>query len=135
MQMTRTIVACLTPPGSAAIATLALRGPLAWTLVRELAHPALPLLPQHGRFWLRRLGGTGPGEADEVVVAVKHLTPLPWLELHCHGGREVIRLLEDLFAARGAAIVSWQEFTLESTGDPLQTAALRVLTNAPTVRK
>ena len=31
-----TVVACLTPPGTGAIATLAVRGPHAWPVVREI---------------------------------------------------------------------------------------------------
>jgi tRNA modification GTPase len=132
--MTRTYLACLTPPGTAAIATLALRGPLAWTLVRDLAQRKLPEEPEPGRFWLTRLGNAAPGEADEVLVAVKQFAPEPSVELHCHGGREVVRFLEELLAARGVEVLTWQEFELASTGDPLRAAALVVLANAPTVR-
>jgi len=134
--MTATYLACLTPTGTGAIATLALRGPSAWTLVRELTQRPLPALPQPGRFWLTRLGdlARGEGEADDVVVAVKRWTPEPWLELHCHGGREVVRLLEDLFAARGVEVRPWQQLEFAFAGDPLQTKALSVLANALTVR-
>ena len=27
-----------------------------------------------------------------MVVAAKESSPMPWVEVHCHGGREVIRL-------------------------------------------
>src|SRR5262245_56446959 len=69
-----TYVACLTPPGTAAIATLALRGPRAWDVVRQLFQPLspsgqpLPAEPQPGRVWLGRLG---EGLSDQVVVTVK----------------------------------------------------------------
>ena len=82
-----TYVACLTPPGRAALATLALRGPEAWDIARAVFHPrsatgrALPETPSPGRVWLGRLG-TG----DEVVLAVKESEPVPWLEIHGHGG-------------------------------------------------
>jgi tRNA modification GTPase len=124
-----TRLARLTPVGVGAIATLALRGPAAWTLVRDLARRPLPAEPTPGRFWWTPLGEAG-GAADEVVIAVKQTAPQPWLELHCHGGREIVRLLEELFAARGVEICTWQQ--LED--DPLHAAALAVLTGALTVR-
>ena len=36
------IASCLTPPGTGAIAVLALRGPRAWAAVRALFRPELP---------------------------------------------------------------------------------------------
>jgi tRNA modification GTPase len=122
-------LAPLSPPGTAAIATLALRGPRAWVLVRELAARPLPETPQPGRFWLRRLGDT-----DEVVVAVRRMQPEPWLELHCHGGREVVRLVEELFAARGVDVCTWQELERRTGAEPLHVAALETVARAPTVR-
>jgi tRNA modification GTPase len=131
--MSATYLACLTPPGAAAIATLALRGPEAWMLVRGLAQRSLPAEPQVGRFWLTRLGDAARGEVDEVVLTVKRVQPEPWLELHCHGGREVLRLLEELFAARGAQVCTWLDLERRSTG-PLHAAALATLANALTTR-
>ena len=69
--MTAARVAVLTPPGTGAIATVAVAGPGAWNAVRTRFRPAgrtpLPDEPTAGRFWFGTLGG-GPG--DEVVVAV-----------------------------------------------------------------
>ena len=99
-----TIVACLTPAGRGAIATLALWGPAAWDIVRELfrshsaTQPQLPAEAEIGRVWLGRLGDQMP---DEVVVTLKGSRPVPWVEIHCHGGREVVRLLLETFGARG----------------------------------
>src|SRR5947209_7787643 len=80
------IVACLTPPGQGAIATLGLAGPAAWPAVCSVFRPrtsiALPEQPHEAQFWLGRCGGD---VADEVVLAVRH----SWLEIHCHGGRAV----------------------------------------------
>jgi tRNA modification GTPase len=130
--MSATYCTCLTPAGTGAIATLAIRGPLAWSTVRDLSERPLPDLPQLGRFWLTRLGDADRGEADDVVVAAKSLSPAPSIELHCHGGLEVIRFLEELLSMAGIEVVdpvpdSW-------FGDPLQAAALKVLTHAPTCR-
>jgi tRNA modification GTPase len=131
--MTAARLACLTPPGTAAIATLALRGPAAWTLVRELAQHLLPADPAPGRFWLTRIGDKQRGEVDDVVVAVKQVRPEPSVELHCHGGREVIRFLEELLIARGVQVCTWQELESQA-GDMLRTLALDTLTKALTAR-
>jgi tRNA modification GTPase len=131
--MSATYLACLTPPGAAAIATMALRGPAAWTLVCGLATRQLPIEPELGRFWLTRLGDPARGEVDEVVVAVKETRPEPWLELHCHGGREVLRLLEELLTARGAEVCTWLQLE-HSASNALQAAALGAVTAALTAR-
>ena len=69
--VTTTYLACLTPPGTAALATLALSGPEDWRLTRETFCPAgsspLPDDPEPGRFWFGKLGEAGIG--DDVVLA------------------------------------------------------------------
>src|SRR4051812_21115334 len=103
-----TLIACLTPPGKGAVATLAIRGPLAWAATRELfqANKPLPETPDANRTWLGRLGEEA---RDQVVLAVKQAEPAVWLELHCHGGVEVIRLVAELYERRGVRVVPWQE--------------------------
>jgi tRNA modification GTPase len=130
------LVACLTPPGTAAVATLAVRGPGAWPLVRELFVPLsstqpLPAEPVPGRF---RLGRLGQALADEVVLSVKRSGPEPSLEIHCHGGREVVRLLLEMLEGKGARVCTWQELERRTADDPLQALALAALPQAPTVR-
>jgi tRNA modification GTPase len=138
-----TYLACLTPAGTGAIATLALRGPRAWELARQLFQPvssqrdsasALPATPEVGRLWLGRLGEEARGGADEVVLNVQRISPTPWLEIYCHGGREVIRLLEEVFRARGVQVCSWQELEQRTGSDPAQACALAALAEAPTTR-
>jgi tRNA modification GTPase len=139
-----TLLACLTPPGAGAIATLALRGPNAWILVRELflsslsqpASPPIPLpeVPEPGRLWRGRLGEESRGGADEVVLGVKRILPTPWVEIHCHGGREVIRMLEEVFAVRGVQVCSWQDLEGRTATDRFEAAALAALADAPTAR-
>jgi tRNA modification GTPase len=134
-------VACLTPPGTGAIATLALRGPRAWLAVRELFSPASPRskpLPdalEPGQFWLGRLAERPGGRvADEVVVALQKAGPVPWVELHCHGGREVIRFLLEVFEAQGIQACSWQDLEHRTTDDPGRALALAALAEARTLR-
>ena len=120
-----TIIACLTPPGKAAIATLGVRGPKAWDITCQLFQPrkgSLPDAPDAGRFWFGRLGG------DEVILAVKQCTPAPHLEIHCHGGIEVVRMIEELYVECGAVLVPWQQFL----DDP--TKLIEQLVQAPTTR-
>lgn len=139
-----TLIACLTPPGRGAIATLGVRGPMAWTITRELfrrtAAPAkghqatapLPEEPTPGRYGLGWLGEPTRAFADEVVLLVKELNP-PWLELHCHGGPLVIQFVQDLFTSRGCEAVPWTEFDRGRIPE-WQLAAQHALVQAPTVR-
>lgn len=131
-----TYVTCLTPPGTAALATLALWGKDAWDLVRELFRPhsavsELPAVPERGKLWFGRLGQE---LADDVVLTVKRTSPVPWVELHCHGGREVVRVLLELFAARGVETCSWQRLERRMAGDAWRAAAAAALVEAPTLR-
>lgn len=117
-----TWVACLTPPGAGAIATIALRGPRAWEIARALFKPlaatgtALPEQARSGHF---RLGRLGIDMADEVVLAVKRAGAVPWIEIHAHGGVEVVRMLIEALASQGAQPCTWQELeanTAENAG-------------------
>jgi tRNA modification GTPase len=133
----QTIAACLTPPGRGAIATLGLCGPRAWDILRELFHPRasarsqLPADPEPRRVWLGRLGDE---ISDEVIIAFQNMRPVPRVDVHCHGGGEVVRLLLELFAARGLRVCSWQEFQQRTSDDRLKAAAAIALADAATVR-
>ncbi len=132
---TPTWIACLTPPGQAALATLGLHGPRAWETVRQVfrlrSGGELPAAPMAGRFWLGRMGEE---VADEVVVAVKRAEPVPSLEVHGHGGREVVRFLLDQLQEQGLQICSWEEFLRKTSNDALSVEAAIALTQAATVR-
>jgi tRNA modification GTPase len=126
-----TRIACLTPSGQGALATLGLHGPRAWELVRSLFRPhsgTLPETPTPRTFRLGRLGDNDG--ADEVVLAVKADT----LELHCHGGREAVRFVLDLFLSRGVRLIGWSEWLGRTRADPLQAAAAIALAEAVTAR-
>jgi tRNA modification GTPase len=120
-----TQLACLTPPGKAAIATLSVRGPMAWEITRQLFVPRkgpLPDVPTAGKYWFGKLGKE---HADEAILAVKESAPTICLELHCHGGIEVVRMLQELYQQRGVSIVPWQQFSTKS---------IMLLAQAPTTR-
>ncbi|MHB1423601.1 MAG: GTPase [Gemmataceae bacterium] len=130
-----TWIACLTPPGQAALATLGLYGPRAWEAVRKVFRQRsggeLAEKPESGRFWLGRIDGE---VADEVVVAVKQFEPLPWLEVHGHGGREVVRFLLEIFRDQGLCLCSWEDFLRKTSTDALSAEAAIALTQAATPR-
>jgi tRNA modification GTPase len=89
-----TVVSQLTPPGTGAIATVEVRGPRAWELARQLFKPAgkpLPESPEANRFWFGTLGN------DEVVLAACGVA----VEVHCHGGRRVVRWVIEQFLSHG----------------------------------
>ena len=93
--MSDTAVSRLTAPGTGAIATVEVRGPRARELAKRLFTPAgkpLPEAPDVYRFWLGTLGG------DEVVLAV---TAADAIEVHCHGGRRVVRRVVEKFLSQG----------------------------------
>jgi tRNA modification GTPase len=129
-----TWIACLTPVGKGAIATLAVRGPFAWDATRALFRPRLGELaeqPREERVWLGRLG---TDIRDEVVLAVRRAGPEPWLEIHCHGGPEVLRLIVELYEGRGVRTCSWHELEYRTAGPAWQVAAQEWLVQAPTAR-
>lgn len=96
-----TVVARLTPAGRAAIACLGVSGPRAWEIVRGLMRREQPENPGASSVFVDRLGDGG--RADEVVVLVREPGDV---EIHCHGGTEVVRMIESLVASRGATVVS-----------------------------
>jgi tRNA modification GTPase len=132
-----TYAALLTPSGAGAIACLALYGPKAWEVARASFRPRssagspLPTLPKVGPLWL---GMLGESTADEVVITVKRAEPVPLVEVHCHGGREVVRLLLELLESRGVRQCTWLEFAHWITANALHAALSAGLANAVTVR-
>jgi tRNA modification GTPase len=129
-----TYIACLTPPGKAAVASLAVRGPLAAGATRALFRPRHGTLPaelQAGQRWLGQIGGD---VGDTVVLAVKQGSPNVSLEIHCHGGPAVVRLIEERYARHGIAACSWQELQRHISGPAWQVAAQEWLVQASTAR-
>ncbi len=130
-----TYISRLTPPGQAALATFGVFGSRAWeiarTLIRRFSGEELPDVPNAGRFWFGRIGGE---IADEVVVALKRTEPIPLVEVHAHGGREVARFLVDLFSAQGARVCSWRDYVWLTEPDTLSAEAAIALAQATTLR-
>lgn len=127
MAESRTFVTRLTPPGSGAIGVLAVEGPAAWELVRQIFRPvagSLPAIPEIGQTWV---GVAGTEDmADECVLVADALMPVPRAEIHCHGGKQVVAWLEETLQRRGAIVGE----PSPSEGDPLW----RLVEQAPTAR-
>ncbi|HEY1376779.1 MAG TPA: GTPase [Gemmataceae bacterium] len=128
MSQPPTTFTVLTPPGAAAVAVIGLAGPRAWDVVRERFRPvaaaSLPAEPTIDRFWLGGFAG------DAVILAIHDAGPSPAVELHCHGGPEVVRQLTEELARNGLRPDQGTGFVRAS--GPADTAL--ELARAPTLR-
>jgi tRNA modification GTPase len=117
-----TTVCVLTPLAPAAVATLALRGPQAWSLTRRFFRPAgRTPLPDSPPLYRCYFGHWGLSLTDEVIVAV---TAADTVEIHCHGGVRLVRcLVEELQTAGAVEVDALEEHPL-----------LDLLAHAPTRR-
>jgi tRNA modification GTPase len=141
MSAERTVMACLTPPGKGAIAVVAVRGPAAWPATRALfqrftarakgaaATAPLPETPVPGRFCL---GQFGADSRDEAVLFVRDAES-GGIEIHCHGGSEVVRLVQAQYRQHGIIAVPWADYEGGQLPD-WQAKAASILARAPTVR-
>lgn len=126
-----TLVARLTPAGTGAVATIGIRGPRAWSLTQSMFTPhGRPLAadPRVGHFRVGRFGGE---LADEVIVCVRQTEPSPRVDLHCHGGVQVVEHLLGQLIAQGCERSSAEAFQAGEV-DALTVAATLALTQAPT---
>ncbi|MCI0737837.1 MAG: 50S ribosome-binding GTPase [Gemmataceae bacterium] len=128
--MDPTFVTCLTPPGVGAIATLVLCGPQSISIVGQVANVA-----EFARIPIPRLARiTGADGVEQVVIAVKQTEPWPTVEVHCHGGVAVVRMLEEMFVAKGATLISPATWLQRSGLSQIKQKALALLCQAPTAR-
>jgi tRNA modification GTPase len=122
--MSETTVTVLTPPGSAALAVLAVRGPDAWPILqrmfRTLAGKELGCRPAGFAF-----GRIGSQTSDEVILAA---TGPDAFEVHCHGGQRVVAWLVDLLRSTGIKEAP------APVGESAAAQAARLLPMARTVR-
>ncbi len=134
-------VVTLTPPGRGAVATLLVEGPGAARTIdscfrtrggRPLATGADNRLVV-GRFRAvagdESIGNDNPGE--EVVV---HRRTDRTVELHCHGGREAVAMIEQTLVSLGCRTVAWQDWVLDRQDHPIEAAATLALADARTAR-
>ncbi|MFO0970464.1 MAG: GTPase [Gemmataceae bacterium] len=129
-----TTIAVWTPPGRAAVATLVLAGPEAWRLLRRHFRTRGAPLPDEascGRSYVGKLGEGDSALADEVVVGVKDAERI---EIHCHGGPEVLRFLSQILVREGATVCSWEEQQASLRVPAWRCDAMAALSRAPTLR-
>jgi tRNA modification GTPase len=132
-----TLAALLTPPGTAALAVVAIRGPRAWPVISSRFEPLAardwpPERIQAGQFWLGHFRASERGLVDHVIVAVDRADDQTWLEVHCHGGREVVRWICEILEGEGIATVSWQDLKADTQSRTTNIEAS--LARAPTIR-
>lgn len=133
--MADALVAVLTPPGSAAVATVAVVGMDAWPIVRSLFRrfggPAMPVEPDFSRHWTGEFGGP-PG--DTVVLSARRQSAASWIEIHSHGGPAVVRWLLAELSQAGCTVCAPDEIADRAGHSNLRNEAAWALTRAPTAR-
>jgi tRNA modification GTPase len=121
----------LTPPGRGAVATLRVEGRGAVEVVqlhfrcrsgRPLAtYPADRLI----------VGYFGADRGEEVVLRRYGDAAV---ELHCHGGRAAVTLIEETLVAAGCQRLAWRDWAAGQYPDAITAAALTALADARTER-
>src|SRR5262249_53476775 len=109
----------------------------AWTVCRTLFSPRSGEFPasteavKPGQFWLGRLGEE---LKDEAVLTLRRAAPVPWVELHCHGGRALGAVRLGIFCARGIRVCSWEDWERRTAESALRAEAAIALAHALTPR-
>jgi tRNA modification GTPase len=114
-----TIAAILTPPGRGAIATVAVKGPQAASIVEQLFSPATPR--QLTQRPLRDiLYGRWLSTNEEIVVSRSQHDRV---EIHCHGGIAASKAIINSLVAAGCIALTWQEFVARDEPNRIRAAA------------
>lgn len=124
----------MTPPGTGAVATIAVVGENAWSLIQSSfnARRKIPnASPLPGSIIL---GHFGEPPGDEVVLTVRPDSSIPWIEIHCHGGPQVVAWLLEQVAQLGATIVDWSDLEAPNCHDTICARAMKALPHALTAR-
>jgi len=110
-----TIAAVITPPGQGGVAAVRVAGPDSRAILERVFRPTSsdhpsPFLMRHGRIIVQS------GDILDEVLAVfmpagRSYTGLDQVEIFCHGGSQVVRMLLDLILASGARPAEPGEFT------------------------
>jgi len=113
-----TIVAPATPPGEGGVAIVRLSGATAVDLLARFFLPAQRQVLESHRLYYGRLVDSQEQPVDEVMAVVmrapKSFTREDVVEIHCHGGRMVVRRIVDLFQQAGARLAQPGEFTFRA---------------------
>jgi tRNA modification GTPase len=76
-------------------------------------------------------GHFGPEPGEEVVARVRSNESV---ELHCHGGRAAVAMVEQALIDQGCRPIDWHQWAWEGSGDPIAAAAWTALAEARTER-
>ncbi|NJC87085.1 MAG: tRNA uridine-5-carboxymethylaminomethyl(34) synthesis GTPase MnmE [Desulfuromonas sp.] len=111
-----TIVAPATPPGEGGVGIVRLSGSRAEALLAAAfrGRTAPPAMVSHHLYHGRlcRRDGTPLDEVLAVIMRAPHsYTGEDVVEVHCHGGSQLLRCILDLFLAEGARLANPGEFT------------------------
>lgn len=121
----------LTPPGRGAVASLRIEGAGAIDAVQSCFHTrsGRPLISYPiDQIVIGRFGG----QSGEEVVARRCGDEA--VELHCHGGRAAVALIEESLVSAGCQPVAWRDWILTRCDNPIASAALSALADARTER-
>lgn len=121
----------LTPPGRAALASLAVCGPGAVALVDSLFRPAGKRPLSEVRAGRILFGHWLYGDGEEVVVTVRDPQQV---EIHGHGGTAASRAIVSSLTAAGAEAGSWQDWVAEQEPNAIRRDAQLALVRARTER-
>jgi tRNA modification GTPase len=112
-----TIVAVITPPGTGGIAALRIAGRCC---LSYLERHFRPISPEHTKPkpFVMRYGHfvDGKGSVIDEITAVymprgKSYTGMDQVEIYCHGGNQVVKLIQDEIVLSGARVAEPGEFT------------------------
>lgn len=111
-----TIVAPATPPGEGGVGIVRLSGPQSESLLAKAFHgrttPAAMASHHLYHGHLCRSDGTPIDEVLAVIMRAPHsYTGDDVVEVHCHGGSQLLRCILDLFLSAGARLAHPGEFT------------------------
>lgn len=111
-----TIVAPVTPPGEGGVAIVRLSGPRAVAyLDKSFRGKIRPENFETHRMYYGHVCNTDEIRLDEVLAVVMRsphsYTGEDVVEIHCHGGVQIVRSLLDLYLAAGARVAAPGEFT------------------------
>ena len=112
-----TIVAVATPPGEGGIGIVRLSGPQAVTCLGKVFRSKItsPAEMECRRLYLGHLVNGRDELVDEVMAVImrgpRSYTGEDVVEVHCHGGTQILRSILDLFLEQGATMAGPGEFT------------------------
>jgi len=116
MMLMDTIIAPATPPGNGGVAIIRLSGPDSEQRLQDFFVGKTPssAMRSHHLYhgWLRRPDGTPVDEVLAVIMrAPRSYTGEDVVEIHCHGGSQILRGVLDLFLGAHVRMARPGEFT------------------------